>query len=103
MNENETNQPVLTPSKPKRTRKPKARAIRTVDPEVAAIRQQAKEAVRQLKLARNSGRVLATITDKLLPKLTNAHKGLLLDTLNTLFSTASAPAQEPTGPTSRIN
>lgn len=90
--------PKVDTAKPKRTRKPKARAARVIDPEVAAIRRQAKEQVRQLKLARNSGRVLATITDKLLPKLTDEHKGWLHSTLHTLISAASAPAQEPTGP-----
>ena len=88
-------QPEPPTTKPKSKRKKSTpRAPRTIDPEVAALRAQHKEAVKQLHRARASSGVLKRI-QALVPKLTDIHLAILSAEIRNFDS---PPHRESYGP-----
>jgi hypothetical protein len=99
-----TDAPTPPADKPKRKRRsvtPRSAAAqprkeRVIDPGVKAIRDEASARVREYHKAQASARVLATITDKLLPKLTDCESTAVL--LERARREAKAPVKfNPTG------
>ena len=71
------------PPKPARKRKPATpRAPRTIDPGIAAINTERNEKVKAYRSAQASAKILATILNKRLPKLTPNDRAALFDTLS---------------------
>jgi hypothetical protein len=72
----------LPTDKPKRKRKSATlRAPRVIDPGVLEIRQEVAAKVREYHKAQASTRILKTIIDKLVPKLTNQDLEILANSL----------------------
>ena len=65
------------PEKPK----PKAKAKGKVDPEILAIRAEAREKIKDLQRTKNSGSVLNRIINTELKRLTNSDREKLIDHL----------------------
>lgn len=78
----ETEPKAQEPIIPKKKRAAKhARLPRTIDPEVTAIRKEATSKVKELHRARASARLLKTILEKRLAKLTQQDRESLFDYL----------------------
>lgn len=67
---------------------PKTRTPRTVSPEVEAIRAEARLKIKALNDATASYRMLQTIINKRLPKMTKGHRETLFNALGCEFTPA---------------
>lgn len=71
------------PIKPKRTRKaPTPRARKPKDPGILLIEQEAAKRKEEYRKAQESEGILKRIADKLVPRLTEAHRQRLYDSLS---------------------
>lgn len=89
--ETETIQPAPLAEKPKRKSKPAApKKERVIDPDIAILRDEHKTKVAQLRFVISSARILKTIKEKRIPKMTAGDREKLMDELK-LTATPALP------------